>query len=86
MPLTLICALCCVIQATAVAVKKEYIIDTKDLEEYRHRVALSLKEFEVELCEHLENMSKMSLNSIKKKFISLDLSSSDGNKESISVI
>lgn len=58
----------------AEVVKKEYIVDEQDLEAYRQRVSLSLKAFEVELCEHLENMSKMSLESVKKKFISFDLS------------
>lgn len=62
--------------------KEKYVVDEQDLEEYRQRVSTSLKAFEVELCEHLENMSKISLENVKKKFINLDLS--DGNTHPVS--
>mmetsp|Transcript_8333 Transcript_8333/g.14121 ORF Transcript_8333/g.14121 Transcript_8333/m.14121 type:complete len:573 (+) Transcript_8333:40-1758(+) len=56
------------------ALKKEYVVDMVDLEAYRQRVAASLKEFEEELCERLESVSQKAVASVKKKFVSFELS------------
>ena len=51
---------------------KDYVPNEDEMERYRQRVASSLKDFEVELCERLENMTKITLTNIQRKYVRLD--------------
>ena len=64
------------------ALQREYVVDEEDLELYRQRVSESLKRFEEELCEHMENVSQRAVESVKKKFISFELSDGKRIRES----